>query len=76
MNKLKKKKMVTFPDEVFSLVLYSLYISRLSLDINVFAEVSIEINMLVRGHFCRGKHSPGGSSEIFHNENFSLTFSL
>ena len=67
--------MVTFPDEIFSLVLYSLYISRLSLDINVFAEVSIEINMLVRGHFCRGKHSLG-SSEIFHNENFSLTFSL
>ena len=51
--------MTTFPHEVSSLVLYSLYITRLSLDINVFAEVSIEINMLVRGHFRRG-----GSDEI------------
>ena len=56
--------MATFPKEVFSVVLYSLYISRLSLDINVFAKVSIEVNMLVRGHFCRRKHSLGGSDEI------------
>ena len=57
--------MATFPDEVFSLVLYSPYISRLSLDINVFAEVSIEVNILVKEHFCRGKHSLGESNEIF-----------
>ena len=48
--------MAAFPDEVFSLVLYSLHISRLLLDINVFAEVSKEINILVKGHFCREKH--------------------
>ena len=57
--------MATFPDEVFSLVLYSLLISRLSLDLNVFAEVSIEINILAKGHFCGGKHSLGGGDEIF-----------
>ena len=57
--------MATFPDEVFSLVLYSVLISRLSLDLNVFAEISIEINILTKGHFCRGKHSLGGSDEIF-----------
>ena len=57
--------MATFPGEVFFLVLYSLYISRLSLDIIMFGEVSIEINMLVKGNFCRGKHSLGGSDEIF-----------
>ena len=56
--------MATFPDEVFSLVLYSLCISRPLLDINVFTELSIEINMLVRGHFCRRKHSLGGNDEI------------
>ena len=57
--------MATFPGEVYFLVLYFLYIFRLSLDIIMFAEVSIEINMLVRGNFCRGKHSLGGSDEIF-----------
>ena len=56
--------MATFPNEDFSLVLYLLYIFRLSIDINVFSEVSIEITMLVREHFCPGKHSLRGSSEI------------
>ena len=42
-----------FPDKLFSLVLHFFYNSRLSLDSNVFTEVSIEINS--QGNFLSGK---------------------